>query len=140
MVIAFDFDGTVAIDGWPDIGNARANRVVIDWLKKRKAMGDQIILWTCRENYGGVRFPDGFYLNEAVRYCTRNELFMDNVNMSIGEVDGDYGTKFGRKITATFYLDDASVPFDPKSRFAWLWWKVYLKLVDWRLARCQKNG
>lgn len=134
MVIAFDFDGTVADGGWPDIWKARPNRVVIDWLKRRKAKGDQLIMWTCRENYGGVRYPDGPYLNEAIRFCNRHQLFADNVNMSIDEVNGDYGTKFGRKVTADFYLDDNSVPFNPKSPIAGLWWRLYLLAVDLRLA------
>ena len=140
MVIAFDFDGTVATDGWPDISKAKPNRAVIDWLKKRAQMGDKLILWTCRENYGGVRFPDGPYLENAQAFCAYHLLFPDNTNMSVGEKEGDYGTKYGSKVTANFYLDDASVPFDPNGRFAWLWWRLYLKLVDWRLSRCQRNA
>ena len=36
MVIAFDFDWTVARGGWPDITKAKLNKVVVDWLKNER--------------------------------------------------------------------------------------------------------
>ena len=57
MVIVFDFDGTVATDGWPDISKAKPNRAVIDWLKKRAQMGDKLILWKCRRTTAGSAIP-----------------------------------------------------------------------------------
>jgi hypothetical protein len=145
MVIAFDFDWTVACGGWPDITKAKLNKVVADWLKKRKRMGDQLVMWTCRENFFGDNFDkcegaDGIdrstckYLDEAVEFCRKNGIAVDNVNMAIGEQKGDVGIRYGRKIMAKFYLDDSAVPFNPRSKFAPVFWWIFLKLVDIRLA------
>ena len=58
-VIAVDFDSTIAFDAWPRITDkTTVNSAVVNWIKKRQKMGDKVILWTCRENYGGVKFPD----------------------------------------------------------------------------------
>ena len=107
MVIAFDFDGTVATDGWPDISKAKPNRAVIDWLKKRAQMGDKLILWTCRENYGGVRFPDGPYLENAQAFCAYHLLFPDEEEAGEGRrlrdqvwPQGDRQLLPGRRIRA----------------------------------------
>lgn len=129
-IIAIDFDGTIAHNAFPNMNNAVPNRVVIEWVKRRQKKGDRFILWTCRENYGGKNFPDAEYRNDACRFCTRNQLFFDNVNSNIGEY-GFEQENFGRKIMADFYLDDKSLPFKPDGKFSWLWWRIYLKLVDW---------
>lgn len=130
-IIAVDFDGTIAYDAWPVINvQTTANHVVLDWLKKRQSMGDKVILWTCRENFGGPRFPDREYRNEALQFCTRNGLFFHNVNSNDGEV-GYEPTKFGRKVLADVYLDDKALPFS-RSDFCW---KVYLWLMDRKLKK-----
>ena len=130
-IIAVDFDSTIAYDAWPVVTEqTTANRVVIDWLKKRQSMGDKVILWTCRENFGGTRFPDREYRNEALQFCTRNGLFFSNVNANDGEV-GSEPTKFGRKVLADVYLDDKALPFT-RSAFCW---KVYLWLMERKLKK-----
>lgn len=140
--IAVDFDGTLARKSWPDINdNTVWNSVLSDWLMKRKAQGDYVMLWTCRENYGGIRFPDKEYLNDAVRCCTRHQLFFDGVNRNVGEAFGEYlsGTeKYGRKLCADVYIDDRSLPFNPDGKFARFFWKVYLWLMDRKLAKMEK--
>lgn len=130
-IIAVDFDSTIAYDAWPVVTEqTTANRVVVDWLKKRQSMGDKVILWTCRENFGGTRFPDREYRNEALQFCTRNGLFFSNVNANDGEV-GSEPTKFGRKVLADVYLDDKALPFT-RSAFCW---KVYLWLMERKLKK-----
>jgi hypothetical protein len=54
--------------------------------------------------------------------------------MAIGEQKGDVGIRYGRKIMAKFYLDDSAVPFNPRTKFAPVFWWIFLKLVDIRLA------
>ena len=139
MRIVVDFDGTLATRSWPVLGDgSRWNRVLGDWLRKRKAMGDHVSLWTCRENYGGIRYPDHEYLNDAVRFCTRHQLFFDSVNRNVGEEFGEYqlgSMRFGRKICADVYIDDRSLPFDPEGRLAGLWWRLYLWLMDRKLSK-----
>ena len=79
-VIAVDFDSTIAFDSWPRITkDTKVNSAVVNWIRKRQQMGDKVILWTCRENFGGARFPDYEYKNDAMRFCTRNRLFFHNV-------------------------------------------------------------
>ena len=143
MRIVVDFDGTLATGSWPEINSGtRWNSVLYRWLQKRKAMGDTVSLWTCRENYGGLRFPDRPYLNEAVQFCTRNLLFFDSVNRNVGEEYGEYqldSRRYGRKICADAYIDDRSLPFNPEGRLAGIWWRMYLFFMDRKLDRMSKK-
>lgn len=131
-VIAIDFDGTIATDSFPDALHATPNKVVIDWIKRRQKKGDRFILWTCRENYGGKNFPDHEYKNDAIRFCTMNQLFFDRINSNIDEV-GYEPENFGRKIMADFYIDDKSVSFKINSKFSSLFWKIYLYFIGRRI-------
>jgi len=138
--IAVDFDGTICNGGWPDIKNGKPNPTVINWLKRRQMKGDKVILWTCRENYGGKDFPDGEYLNEALQFCTQNGLFFANVNSNVIGEYTEHGWEqenFGRKIRCDFYLDDRSVWFGPEN--TWLW-KIYLWLVGHKLDKESRKG
>ena len=47
MVLGIDFDGTLSFGKWPECGPANVG--LLDFMKKRKADGDKLILWTCRE-------------------------------------------------------------------------------------------
>ena len=99
-IIAVDFDGTLCENKWPEIG--AANDELIEYLKKRQASGDKIILWTCRV---------GELLQQAVRFCYNRGLIFDAVNENLPEtlerMDGDR-----RKIFANEYIDDRNVPID----------------------------
>ena len=142
MRIVVDFDGTLATKSWPTLDdNSVWNDVLATWLCKRRLMGDYISLWTCRENYGGVKFPDHEYLNDAVRFCTKHRFFFDAVNRNVGEEFGEYqlGSKrFGRKVCADVYIDDRSLPFDPEGKLAKVWWRLYLWMLDRKLAKMSK--
>ena len=45
-IIAVDFDGTLCSNQFPKIG--APNEELIDYLKKRQANGEKLILWTSR--------------------------------------------------------------------------------------------
>ena len=45
-IIAVDFDGTLCENKWPEIG--MPNEELIEYLKKRQANGEKLILWTSR--------------------------------------------------------------------------------------------
>lgn len=96
-VIAVDFDGTLSLGEWPNIGPA--NEELISFLKEQKKNGDKIILWTCRE---------GDALQEAVRWCEREGLVFDAVNDNIPEMIERYGTN-SRKVSCDYYIDDRAV-------------------------------
>ena len=96
-VIAVDFDGTLSVGDWPNIGPA--NEELITFLKEKKKNGDKIILWTCRE---------GKALKEAVRWCEKEGLVFDAVNDNIPEMIERYGTN-SRKVSCDYYIDDRAV-------------------------------
>ena len=96
MIIAVDFDGTLAITNYPRI--IRPNSHVIWFCKRRKRMGDTLILWTCRH---------GKELEEAVEWCKRYNLVFDYVNENPPEKIAIYGDS--RKVYADIYVDDHNV-------------------------------
>lgn len=111
ITIALDFDMTLCLGGFPNIGEPRMWLInkAIEWRKQ----GHKLILWTCREDVMvGERsvFKPRMYLTEAVDFCRSYGLEFDAVNASIDEVENpDY--RFSRKIFADVYIDDKSVTF-----------------------------
>ena len=99
-IIAVDFDGTLCENKWPEIGVA--NDELIEYLKKRQASGDKIILWTCRV---------GELLQQAVRFCYNRGLIFDAVNENLPETL-EWMNDDSRKIWANEYIDDRNVPID----------------------------
>ncbi len=96
MILAIDFDGTLTVDEFPDIGPARVN--VIEWvLKQKKEHGHKLILWTCRE---------GLVLKEAVDWSLVQGIVYDAVNENVEEMKYLYMGK--SKVIADLYLDDKS--------------------------------
>lgn len=93
-IIAVDFDGTLCVNRWPEIGKAR--QPVIDWLIMQKQKGVKLILWTMRS---------GEKLTEAVRWCEAHGLTFDAVNDNLPEIQAQYGNN-PRKVFANYYLDD----------------------------------
>ncbi|MEL4105638.1 hypothetical protein AAFA46_02185 [Oscillospiraceae bacterium WX1] len=100
MVYAVDFDGTLCVNAFPDIGAPRHH--IIDFIKKCQARGDRIILWTCRS---------GPALDAAVTWCRAHGLEFDAVNDNLAENIACYNNN-SRKVCADFYIDDRNFPFD----------------------------
>ena len=100
MIYAVDFDGTLCIDAYPNIGAPRQE--IIDFIKSRHAHGDQIILWTCRS---------GPALENAVRWCHKHGLTFDAVNDNLAENIACYSNN-SRKVSADFYIDDRNLRID----------------------------
>lgn len=100
LIIACDFDGTLATDSYPSIG--RPNTRMIRLLQEAKRKGTYLILWTCRQ---------GAYLDEAVQACREWGLEFDAVNRNIPEVENNWGGKenCGPKVFAHMYIDDRAV-------------------------------
>jgi hypothetical protein len=94
---AVDFDGTLCVDAYPNIGEA--NGVLIEFLRLRKMRGDQLILWTCRS---------GVQLSEAVAWCREQGLAFDAVNENLPERIKQWENDC-RKVYADFYVDDKSL-------------------------------
>lgn len=96
-VYAVDFDGTLCTSAYPRIGEP--NLALIDYLLKKQAMGDKIILWTCR---------CGERLKEAVEWCLALGLEFDAVNENLPEIVAHWGSDC-RKIAADVYIDDKAI-------------------------------
>lgn len=93
MIIAVDFDGTLAFTEYPKILSPITK--VVNYCKSRKSMGDTLILWTCRH---------GKELDEAIEWCEFLGLTFDYVNESPPDRVDKYGDS--RKVYADIYLDD----------------------------------
>lgn len=94
MVYAVDFDGTLCVNAFPEIGAPRFD--IISFVKCRRRAGDKIILWTCRS---------GRDLDSAVCWCARHGLEFDAVNDNLAENIACYNNN-SRKVSADFYIDD----------------------------------
>jgi len=93
-IIAIDFDGTLAEDNYPHIGEPiQAN---ITRLKDEQANGAKIILWTCRRDCA---------LENAVKWCAEHNIHFDAVNENLPEIIERFGGDT-RKIYADVYIDD----------------------------------
>lgn len=101
---AVDFDGVLCKSAYPEIGEP--NMKMMAYLMKRKALGDNVILWTART---------GEELQAAIDWCAAYGLQFDYVNEGDPIVENMYGTpgKPTRKIYADVYIDDRNmVPSD----------------------------
>lgn len=96
-IIAVDFDGTLSLGRWPDVGPK--NTALFQFLKERRKNGDKIILWTCREDK---------CLTDAVQWCKSQGLEFDAVNDNLPEKIAEYGVN-SRKISCDYYIDDRAV-------------------------------
>jgi len=97
MVLGVDFDGTLSFGQWPGCGPANAG--LIAFLNRRRADGDKLILWTCRE---------GEDLNAAVEWCKEQGIYFDAINDNLPEIVSRYGCN-SRKISCDLYIDDKAV-------------------------------
>lgn len=96
-IIAVDFDGTLCVEEYPDIGPAKTE--VIEYVKSLQKNGCRLILWTCRE---------GELLNNAVAWCKEHNLHFDAVNQNLVEEQEKWGNDC-RKVGANYFLDDRNL-------------------------------
>jgi hypothetical protein len=93
MIIAVDFDGTLAVTDYPTI--IKPIKYVIKFCKMVKHNGHTLILWTCRH---------GKELDEAVEWCKEQGLTFDYINENPPDKIAIYGDC--RKVYADLYIDD----------------------------------
>lgn len=107
MIIAVDFDGTLVNHVFPEIGEPVDN--AFDWLKRFKAAGAFLILYTMRADERGHRseamFPgERKFLTEAVEFCCQQGVEFDALNRNPQQ---DEWTS-SPKAYAHIYIDDAA--------------------------------
>lgn len=110
-IIAIDFDGTIVVDNFPNIGTPY--QYSIKCIKMLKLFGYKIILWTCRSNK---------YLEDAIKFCAEYGLIFDEVNKNI-----DTHITSSPKIIADYYIDDHSYP--PIENMEDFWKQLYLNII-----------
>jgi ribonucleotide monophosphatase NagD (HAD superfamily) len=93
MIIAVDFDGTIAESEWPEIGKPLPG--AIETMTMLQAKGHKIVIWTCRSNE---------HLTAAVEWLSNRGFDPDAVNET---VKTDYLTLGDtRKIYCDVLIDD----------------------------------
>jgi hypothetical protein len=100
LIVAVDFDGTIAEHEFPDIGAAVPG--AFKWLKKWQAAGARLVLWTMRDDMRCESF--GPVLTQAVEFCRRNGVEFWGVN---GNPEQKSWTQ-SPKAYANVYVDDAA--------------------------------
>ncbi len=126
MIIAVDFDGTIAEHEFPDIG--RPVPGAFEWMKKWQEAGAKLILWTMRSDGrsedGGKE--NGPVLTDAVEFCRKHGVEFWGVNRNPEQG----GWTQSPKCYAHIYVDDAAfgVPLRASS-------KRYVRpSVDWSIV------
>ena len=112
-ILAVDFDNTIFETEYPTI--LRPISPVIEMAKERRARGDRLILWTCRE---------GAELDAAVEACRAEGLEFDAVNDNLPEEKAKWGNN-PRKVAADEYWDDKIMyPQIALDSFGGLWFTM----------------
>lgn len=96
-IIAVDFDGTLCVNAYPNIGDPR--KTVIQCVLDEQDKGARLILWTNRT---------GEKLDEAIAWCKDQGIVFDAVNENLPELIEAFGNDC-RKIFANEYLDDRAI-------------------------------
>ncbi len=125
LIIALDFDGTLARHKFPGVGEEIPGAV--HWCKLFYAAGGRLILWTCRcdnsflpPDSKGVREST---LGAATRWCRERDLPLWGVNENPSYVDAPRHTS--PKIVAHLYIDDRGLgvplihPMDARPYVDW---------------------
>ena len=94
MILAVDFDGTIARSSFPDILGEQPYAGEV--LRKLHERGHYIIIWTCRS---------GKNLLDAINWLLEHNIPFDRVNDHCPENIKRYGKGSG-KIYANIYIDD----------------------------------
>jgi len=94
--IAVDFDGTLCVQKFPEIGEPIPQ--TIKFIQDKHLEGSKIILYTCRDDS-----DERSYLQEAIEWCSKNNVPIDAINENPWVLFGK------RKLYADIYIDDRAV-------------------------------
>jgi hydroxymethylpyrimidine pyrophosphatase-like HAD family hydrolase len=97
MIIAVDFDGTLHTGQWPGIGVPAPYAAEV--MKRLKADGHYLIIWTCREHERQTEMVN-WLLEKGIPFDRINEHMPGNTEL--------YGNA-SRKVYAHLYIDDKQV-------------------------------
>lgn len=94
IILAIDFDGTIAEHSWPELGAIRPGAA--EYINKLYEEGYYIIIWTCRE---------GEHLDWIADYLNNHKINYHLINEHNRDVFNFYKNDT-RKIFADIYIDD----------------------------------
>lgn len=94
LVLAIDFDGTIATLSFPEVGTLRENADVV--IRKLYNEGHKIIINTCRS---------GIHEGSAQIFLENHDIPYHYINSNLPELILVYGQDC-RKISADYYIDD----------------------------------
>lgn len=98
MIIAVDFDGTIARTDFPDIhGEMPYVREAMEQLHKE---GHYLIIWTCRR---------GRDLLDAINWMLEHKIPFDRINDECPTQTAIYGRRDYGKVYADVYIDDRNI-------------------------------
>ncbi len=104
VIIAIDFDGTIAEHEFPEIGAAAPG--AFEWMKRWQEAGAKLILWTMRsDGRSGTGRENGPVLTDAVEFCRANGIEFYAVNGNPTQAEWTTSPK----CYAHLYVDDAAV-------------------------------
>ncbi len=103
MLIAVDFDGTIAEHEFPDIGPAVPG--AFKWMKAWQDAGAKLILWTMRsDGRSGEGADNGPVLTQAIDFCRANGVEFHAHNENPAQKSWSQSPK----CYAHIYVDDAA--------------------------------
>lgn len=105
MIVAIDFDGTIAEHEFPEIGDPVPG--AFEWMRAWQDAGAKLILWTVRSDgrsADGSR-ENGPVLTEAVEFCRKHGIEFFAVNQNPGQASWTQSPK----CYAHVYVDDAAI-------------------------------
>ena len=104
MIVGVDFDGTLVVHSYPEIGEADHDMLRI--IKHLKGSGHHLILITNRE---------GKELLEAVEWCRVHGIEFDAVNDNLPHIQESWRINT-RKIYCDLFIDDKAIHVDDFKR------------------------
>jgi ribonucleotide monophosphatase NagD (HAD superfamily) len=105
---AIDFDGTIAYDAYPEIGDLIPGAK--ETMEKIKELGGSIIIWTCRS---------GEHEELVKKYLHENNIPYDKFNEPFDENLAIYGGENPRKCFSDVYIDDRCILFKERGYVDW---------------------
>jgi hypothetical protein len=114
MIIAIDFDNTICVGRYPEIGEPVPGALTA--IQTLHQCGHTLVLWTCREKQK-LQNARLWLNDQGVGDCFESFNTQSSEKMSVYDIDC-------RKIAADLYIDDAML-FCPKVPYAGN------EVVDW---------
>lgn len=114
-VFAIDFDGTIVLDKYPNIGEPVPK--ALETIREIKRLGHNVIIWSCRVE------PQ---ISEMRKFLIENNVPFDHINENCPAKIAYYKNDT-RKIGADYYIDDKMIGH-------WTWDDV-LRIANKELKR-----